>query len=97
MTASISSVLALVVLLALMPMGIKWLQRRVGGIHSSAGQPSAIISAIAVGPHQRVVTVEVGPIENRQWLVLGVTTQSIALLQSLPTSAKLVSGESAGN
>jgi flagellar protein FliO/FliZ len=40
-----------------------------------------------VGPHQRVVTVEVGPEGARTWLVLGVTGQTISCLHSMNAGA----------
>jgi flagellar protein FliO/FliZ len=79
MTQTIVSVAIFLVLLALLPLGIRWLQRRAPGGSTATGA-SKIISAIAVGPHQRVVTVEVGPEEARTWLVLGVTAQNITCL-----------------
>ena len=81
MTQAIFSVVAFLVLLALVPFGIRWIQRRTPGGASAAGA-SKIVSAIAVGPHQRVVTVEVGPEGARTWLVLGVTAQTITCLHS---------------
>ena len=81
MTQTIFSVVAFLVLLALVPFGIRWIQRRTPG-GASAGGASKIVSAIAVGPHQRVVTVEVGPEGARTWLVLGVTAQTITCLHS---------------
>jgi flagellar protein FliO/FliZ len=81
MTQAIFSVVAFLVLLALVPFGIRWIQRRAPGGASATGA-SRIVSAIAVGPHQRVVTVEVGPEGARTWLVLGVTAQSITCLHS---------------
>ena len=81
MTQAIFSVVAFLVLLALLPFGIRWIQRRTPGGASAAGA-SKIVSAIAVGPHQRVVTVEVGPEGARTWLVLGVTAQTITCLHS---------------
>jgi flagellar protein FliO/FliZ len=83
MMSSITTVVALLALLALLPMGIKWIQRRVGGNAAVAARVSSVVSAVAVGPQQRVVTVEVGPRGDRTWLVLGVTAQSITLLHSL--------------
>jgi flagellar protein FliO/FliZ len=47
---------------------------------------SKIVSAVAVGPHQRVVTVEVGPEGARTLLVLGVTAQTISCLHSSPAA-----------
>jgi flagellar protein FliO/FliZ len=43
-----------------------------------------VLSAVAVGPQQRVVTVEVGPEHARTWLVLGVTAQQVSCLHVLP-------------
>jgi flagellar protein FliO/FliZ len=85
MTQTLFSVVAFLVLLALVPFGIRWIQRRTPGGASATGA-SKIISAIAVGPHQRVVTVEVGPEGARTWLVLGVTAQSITCLHSATVS-----------
>ena len=53
------------------------------GISGMASAPR-VISAVAVGPHQRVVTVEVGPESARTWLILGVTAQSITCLHNAP-------------
>ncbi|MBV5322417.1 MAG: flagellar biosynthetic protein FliO [Ilumatobacteraceae bacterium] len=76
-------VFLVVLVLAMIPLGLKWLQRRMGT--GFAGTPAAtrIVSAVAVGPHQRVVTVEVGPENARVWLTLGVTAQTINCLHSL--------------
>ena len=43
-----------------------------------------LVSALALGPQQRVMTVEVGPAEARVQLVLGVTAQHITCLYSHP-------------
>ena len=88
MTQTVASVAVFLVLLALLPWGIRWLQRR--SLHGAAATGAAkIVSAIAVGPHQRVVTVEVGPDEARTWLVLGVTPQNITCLHvgAFPSAA----------
>jgi flagellar protein FliO/FliZ len=87
MTQTIISVAVFLVLLALLPVGIRWMQRRSAG-GASVGAASKIISAIAVGPHQRVVTVEIGPDGARTWLVLGVTAQTITCLHSVDVSKK---------
>lgn len=86
MTQTLMTVGLFVVLLALVPLTLKWVQRRsVGGI-SGMGSTPRVISAVAVGPHQRVVTVEVGPESDRTWLILGVTAQSITCLHSVPAA-----------
>ena len=87
MSQSYISVLVFLGLLACLPMAIKWVkQRGAGGVRELAGH-SKIVSAVAVGPHQRVVTVEVGPEGARTLLVLGVTAQTISCLHISPLVA----------
>jgi len=80
MTQSWILVGAFLGLLVCLPMVLKWVKQRVPGRFSDASGQSRFISAIGVGPHQRVVTVEVGPEGKRVWLTLGVTGQSISCL-----------------
>ncbi len=81
-------VVLFVVLVAMLPLAIKWIQRRAAGQGGAAGLNSRVISAVAVGPQQRVVTVEVGPEGARTWLVLGVTAQNINCLFTQPVQAQ---------
>jgi flagellar protein FliO/FliZ len=79
------SVVFFVVLLALVPVGLKWVQRRMGvGVAGVSSAGVKVVSAVGVGPHQRVVTVEAGPNGARVWLTLGVTAQSITCLHTAP-------------
>lgn len=98
MTSTLISVGLFVVLLALVPVALKWVQQRraVGG-GGSVGSASKIISAIAVGPHQRVVTVEVGLEGARTWLTLGVTAQAISCLHSVTFDPKRDEGATPTN
>lgn len=82
MTQTLVSVALFVVLLAMVPMGVRWVQRRTAGGSSSIASGSRVVSAVAVGPNQRVVTVEVGPQGARVWLTLGVTPQNISCLHT---------------
>ncbi|XAH23028.1 flagellar biosynthetic protein FliO [Xylophilus sp. GW821-FHT01B05] len=87
MTQALLSIVFFVVILAMVPWVLKWLQRRTGmgkGVGASAAEASRIVSALAVGPQQRVLTVEVGPASARTWIVLGVTPQSITTLHTVP-------------
>lgn len=88
MTQALVSVVLFVFLLALIPVALKWAQRRAAGGASSTFAASKVISAVAVGPHQRVVTVEVGPEGARTWLTLGVTAQNISCLHSALVETK---------
>ncbi|MFO1293232.1 MAG: flagellar biosynthetic protein FliO [Rubrivivax sp.] len=62
-----------------------WLLRRsgvAGTARAAAGAPRTV-SVLALSPSQRLVTVEVGQGEERLWLVLGVTAQSIRTLHTM--------------
>ena len=86
MTQTIVSVVLFLVILALLPLAIRWYQQRAPG-NAPAAAASRIVSTVAVGPQQRVVTIEVGPEGARTWLVLGVTSQNISCLHSVPLGA----------
>lgn len=86
MTQTIVSVVLFLIILALLPLAIRWYQQRAPG-HVSPAAASRIISTVAVGPQQRVVTLEVGPEGARTWLVLGVTAQNISCLHNIPVGA----------
>lgn len=79
MSQTLLSVGLFVLLLAAVPFGVKWIQRRGQGNAATTNNLS-LVSAVAVGPHQRVVTVEAGPDGARVLLTLGVTAQSITAL-----------------
>jgi flagellar protein FliO/FliZ len=79
----------LVILLAMLPMGLKWVQRRVGGTSLTPSATTKIVAAVAVGPHQRVITVETGPTDSRVWLTLGVTEQHISCLHTAAAPVKV--------
>ena len=83
MTQTIITVLAFIVILAMVPAGVKWLQTRSAMGSPLVGAAGKVVSVIAVGPHQRVVTVEVGPHDARTWLILGVTPQTISCLHNI--------------
>lgn len=86
MTQTIVSVVLFIIVLALLPLAIRWYQQRAAG-GASPTAASRIVSTLAVGPQQRVVTVEVGPEGARVWLVLGVTPQNVSCLHSMPLGA----------
>ena len=79
-------VVLFVAVLAMLPFAIKWIQKRATG-EAATFNTSRLVSVLAVGPQQRVVTVEVGPEGARTWLVLGVTGQAITCLHSSPVTA----------
>lgn len=86
MMQSAVSVGFFLLLLACVPLVVKWYKQRSPGGSSDVGGQTRFISALAVGPHQRVVTVEVGPEGRRVWLTLGVTAQEISCLHCADVS-----------
>jgi flagellar protein FliO/FliZ len=80
--------------LVCLPSALKWMKQRYPGRYTDGAGQARFISALAVGPHQRVVTVEVGPVGNRVWLTLGVTTQNVSCLHcvGIDASAPPVNG-----
>lgn len=87
MTQSWILVGAFLGVLVCLPLLLKWLKQRVPGRFADASGQTRFVSALAVGPHQRVVTVEVGPEGKRVWLTLGVTGQAISCLHSVDVGA----------
>ncbi len=93
----------LLVILALIPVSM-WLLKRSGLAGGMAGMQGKLLKPVAqlgLGPHQRVVTVELTVGDKRTWLVLGVTQQQITTLHTLdaPEGAALEmsSGVSSGD
>lgn len=80
MTQQLLWIGAFLALLAALPWLLRWLRTRATGAAGAGDTQSRFVSAVAVGPQQRVVTVEVGPAHDRVWLTVGVTGQSMVLL-----------------
>lgn len=88
MTQTLSVVVLFIAGMACLPWLVRWVQQRKGasGV-SGAAAASRVLSAVAIGPQQRVVTVEVGPEHARTLLVLGVTAQHVSCLHTIPASS----------
>lgn len=69
--------LALVIALLI---GGMWLLKKVNGAHKGNNTIVRIVAGTALGPRERVVVVELG----QNWLVLGVTPNSINTLAEMP-------------
>lgn len=79
----ISSLLWFLAILALIPLAL-WLLKRTPAGGGSATGLMRTVAVLPLAPNQRVVTVEVGSGDARQWLVLGVTGQQITTLHTMP-------------
>ncbi len=75
------------------PWVIKRFKLGQGVYRDGSVNPSKLVSAIAVGPQQKVVTVEVGYERTRVVLVLGVTVQQITCLHVIPSHDVGAAGE----
>ena len=72
-----------IAVVALIPL-VLWLLKRtpLGGSGSGAGVPRTV-GVLPLSASQKLVTIEVGQGEDRLWLVLGVTAQSIRTLHTM--------------
>jgi flagellar protein FliO/FliZ len=84
MTSSLLLIGLFLAVLVSLPFLIERLKKRYGFAGNAGNGQSRTVSALALGPHQKVVTVEVGPADARVWLVLGVTPQAIHCLHTVP-------------
>ncbi|MET1116519.1 MAG: flagellar biosynthetic protein FliO [Comamonas sp.] len=86
LSQTLLAVLAFVAVIAALPWAVRRMQQR-QALARGSDISTRVLSAVAVGAHQRVVTVEVGEGAHRTRLVLGVTAQQINCLHVLGTSA----------
>ena len=77
--------------LACLPWLLKRWQQRLQAGRNIQGMSAQVLASVAVGPGQRVVTVEVGQGAQKTCLVLGVTAQNIQCLHVLGTAPASVS------
>ena len=82
-TSSLLLLFIVVAALACLPWLVKRWQSRLQAARNEQGVSAQVLASVAVGPSQRVVTVEVGQGTQKTCLVLGVTAQSIHCLHVL--------------
>lgn len=68
-----------VLAMACLPWVVRWMQGRAGMLGPEAGK-AKVLSVLAVGPQQRVVTVQVSTGASEAVLVLGVTASAVNCL-----------------
>lgn len=86
-TSSLLLVLAMIGALACLPWLLKRWQQRQQAARNVSGISAQVLASVAVGPSQRVVTLEVGQGMQKTCLVLGVTAQNIQCLHILGQTA----------
>jgi len=95
MTQSLILVGLFLAVLVSLPFLLEHFKKRFGLQLPGSTGTTRLVSALSLGPQQKVVTVEVGPPSARVWLVLGVTPQAIACLHSAPAEPAGAPGEAA--
>ncbi len=89
------SLLWFLLIVAAIPL-VLWVLKRTpmggaGGV-GLAGASARSVGQLALSAQHKVITVEVGQGEDRRWLVLGVTPQSITTLHSMAPQAEPSNG-----
>jgi flagellar protein FliO/FliZ len=82
MPNGLSSVLWFCAIVALIPVTLWFLKRTPLGGGSAAGVLKTVAN-LSLSTSQRIVTIEVGNGDERRWLVLGVTPNSITPLHTM--------------
>jgi len=77
-----SSLLWFIAIIAMIPVAL-WLLKRTPMGGGASGNVMRSVAALPLSATQRIVTVEVGQGDERRWLVLGVTAQSITTLHTM--------------
>jgi flagellar protein FliO/FliZ len=86
----LSSLLWFFAVIAMIPLALWLFKRSPAGARLGGGSGQGamhVVSNLSLAPNQRVVTVEVGHGDERRWLVLGVTAQSISTLHTMAPQA----------
>jgi len=77
-----TSLMWFIAIIAMIPLSL-WLLKRTPMGGATSGHVIRSIASLPISQNQRIVTVEVGTGDERRWLVLGVTPQSISTLHSM--------------
>ena len=85
-TSGLTSLLWFIAIIAMIPLAL-WLLKRtpMGGAGGQGVLRS--VAALPLSTNQRIVTIEVGQGDERRWLVLGVTANSINTLHTMTPPA----------
>ena len=86
-SSGLNSLLWFIAIIVMIPCALWLLKRTPMGGATGAGVMRSV-AALPLSASQRIVTVEVGQGEERRWLVLGVTAQSITTLHTMAPQAE---------
>ena len=83
-----TSLLWFIAIIVMIPAAL-WLLKRTPMGGGAAQGVMRSVAMLPLSPNQRLVTIEVGQGDQRQWLVLGVTANSITTLHTMAPQAEL--------
>jgi len=86
-SSGLNSLLWFLAIVAMIPCAL-WLLRRTPMGGGAGNGMMRSVAALPLSANQRIVTVEVGQGDERRWLVLGVTPQSITTLHTMAPQAE---------
>ena len=81
-SSGLNSLLWFIAIIVMIPCAL-WLLKRTPMGGGAGNGVMRSIAALPLSTNQRIVTIEVGHGEERRWLVLGVTAQSITTLHTM--------------
>ncbi len=87
MTTTLTPLLWFIAIIAMIPLAL-WLLKRTPMGGAAAHGTMRTVAALPISANQRLLTVEVGQGEDRRWLVIGVTAQSITTLHTMAPQAE---------
>lgn len=96
MSSAVTSLIAFVAIVALIPLAL-WLLKRtpIGG--AGAQGVMRTVAMLPISTNQRLLTVEVGSGDERRWLVLGVSPTGIHTLHTMAPQADAPAAANAGS
>jgi len=89
MNSGLMPLLSFFAIIAMIPVAL-WLLKRTPMGGGAASGTMRTVAVLPLSPNQRLLTVEVGTGDDRQWLVLGVTAQQITTLYTMAPQAEPV-------
>jgi len=79
---TLTPLVSFAIVVALIPVAL-WLLKRTPMGGAAQGKHMRTVGVLPLSTSQRIVTVEVGRGDDRRWLVLGITPQSMTTLYTM--------------
>ncbi len=90
MNNGLTNLLAFLGVIAFIPLAL-WLLKRSTLMGGAPQGTMRVIATLAVAPHQKLLTVEVGHGDDCRWLIVGITAAGMCTLHTMTPQAEVVS------